>query len=208
MGPHHVSLRVRVQEKTDVYLELCERHLLYDGSCQAAFVRVFPNKTAWQTLVLPLDGPALSGGPWYAPRLGVFSLSVINAGGVADFDHLRLIGTQQEELLGNGEFSKGLVKWFPAAQFYFLPWHIDNLFLEVLIERGIAGFLLLGTLLAYTFWYLVGGRARSLTLSPYLAASLCGALLVGLVSSFMDIPRVAFLYGLLIFFSNSNNEKY
>ncbi|MBK5207304.1 MAG: O-antigen ligase family protein, partial [Polaromonas sp.] len=200
-GQHRVSLDVRVQKETDVYLELCERHLLYDGSCQTAFVRVFPGKTAWQALTLPLGGPVLAGGAWYAPRLGMFSLSVGNAGGAADFDNIRLIGPHREELLENGEFSKGLAHWFPAAQSYFVPWHMDNLFLEVLVERGLAGLLLLAALMAYALWHLVIGRARSLPLSPYLAASLCAVLLVGLVSSFMDVPRVAFLYYLLTLYS-------
>ncbi len=204
-GRQRVSLDVRVKKETDVYLALCERHLLYDGGCQAAFIRVLPAQTSWQTFVLPLIGPALAGGFWYAPRMGVFSLSVVNAGGVADFDNVRLIGPQREELLGNGNFSQGLSHWFPAAQRYFLPWHIDNMFLEVLIERGVAGLLLLAVLWGYALWHLVFGRARSQALSqalsPYLAASLCAALLVGLVSSVMDVPRVAFLFYLLILFS-------
>ncbi|WP_293604768.1 O-antigen ligase family protein [Polaromonas sp. UBA4122] len=206
-GQHRVSLEVRVKHQTDVYLELCERHLLYDGSCQTAFVRVFPGKTAWQAITLPLGGPVLAGGAWYAPRLGMFSLSVGNAGGVADFDNIRLIGPDREELLENGEFSKGLAHWFPAAQSYFLPWHIDNLFLEVLVERGLAGLLLLAALMAYALWHLVIGRARSLPLSPYLAASLCAALLVGLVSSFMDAPRVAFLFYLLTLYSMQTTQE-
>jgi len=135
-GPHRVSLDVRVQKETDVYLELCERHLLYDRSCQTAFVRVFPGKTAWQALTLLPGGPALAAGPWYAPCLGMLSLLIGNAGGVADFDNMRLIGPHREELLENGEFSRGLAHWFPAAQSYFVPWHMDNLFFEVLVERG------------------------------------------------------------------------
>lgn len=200
-GRHHVRLDVRVQKATDVYLELCERHLLYDGTCQTAFIRVFPAKTAWQTLVLALEGPAWAGGPWYAPRLGVFSLSIVNAGGTADFDNVRLWGPQREPLLENGNFSQGLARWWPAAQAYFLPWHIDNLFLEVLVERGATGLVLFSGLMAYALWHLVFGRARVLPLSPYLAASLSGALLVGLASSLMDVPRVAFLLYLLTLFS-------
>jgi hypothetical protein len=200
-GQHRVSLAVRVQRQTDLYLELCERHLLYDGRCQRAFVRVLPDKTAWQALTLPLRGSAFEGGAWHAPRLGMLSLSVGNAGGVADFDNIRLVGPQREELLENGDFSQGLARWFPAAQAYFVPWHIDNLFLEVLLERGLAGTLLMAALMACAFWHLVAGRARSQPLSPYLAASLCAVLLVGLVSNIMDVPRVAFLYYLLTLYS-------
>ncbi len=204
-GRYRVSLDVRVQRETDLYLAVCERHLLYDGACQAAFVRVVPDKTAgktsWQALMLPLTGPALTGGAWYAPRLRMFSLSVANAGGIADFDNVRLIGPQRQPLLENSHFSKGLAHWFPAAQGYFLPWHIDNLFLEVLIERGLAGLLLFAVLMAYALGALIFGRARALASSPYLAASLCAALLVGLVSSLMDVPRVAFLLYLLTLYS-------
>jgi O-antigen ligase len=110
-------------------------------------------------------------------------------------------------LLENGQFSKGLAHWFPAAQSYFVPWHIDNLFLEVLVERGLAGLLLLAALMAYALWHLAIGRARSLPLSPYLAASLCAALLVGLVSSFMDVPRVAFIFYLLTLYSVQTTQE-
>ena len=207
IGPHRVSLEVRVTKQADVYLELCERHLLYDGTCQTAFLRVFPGKTAWQAFTLPLDGPASLGGPWYAPRLGMFSLSVGNAGGVADFDNILLTGPQHEKLLENGGFSSGLAHWFPAAQSYFVPWHLDNLFLEILVERGLAGLLLMVALMTYALWATVIARARSLPMSPYLAASLCAALLVGLVSSFMDVPRVAFLYLLLTLYSIQSTQE-
>jgi hypothetical protein len=200
-GPYRVSLDVRVHSPADVYLELCERHLLYDGSCQGAFIRVLPGKTEWQNMVLPLRGAALAGGPWYAPRLAMLSLSVANAGGAADFDNVRLMGTHPPQLLENGDFSRGMAHWFPAAQSYFVPWHIDNLFLEMLIERGGVGLLLFVTLVAYALWHLVLGRAQALAMSPYLAASLGAALLVGLVSSLMDVPRVAFLVYFLLFFS-------
>ena len=206
-GRHRVSLDVRVQKATDIHLELCERHLLYDGVCQSAFVRVFPGKASWQTLVLPLKGTVFAGGAWYAPRMGVFALSVVNAGGVADFDNVKLIGLHPKPLLENDSFSRGLLHWFPAAQSYFLPWHIDNLFLEVLIEKGVIGLLLFAALMVYALWHLIFGRARAGALSPYLAASLCAALLVGLVSSLMDVPRVAFLLYLLAFFSIQTVEE-
>lgn len=205
--PHSVSLDVRVQRQADVHLALCERHLLYDGNCQEAFIRVLPSETEWQHMVLPLTGDPLAGSPWYAPRLSMFSLSVVNAGGFADFDNVRLIGSSPLQPLENGNFLKGMAHWFPAAQSYFLPWHIDNLFLEILVERGSLGLLLFIALMAYALWHLVFGRAQTLALSAYLAASLCGALLVGLVSSLMDVPRVAFLFYLLALFSIQTGAK-
>ena len=200
-GPLQVNLKVRVERATDVYVELCERHLLYDGNCQTGFIRVFPDNTSWQTLRLPLEDLVWMPVTWHAPRLAMLSLSIANAGGFADFDDIQLIGSNQQELLQNGRFSAGLAHWFPAAQSYFVPWHMDNLFLEVLVERGLAGLLVLTALLTCAFWHLVVGGARLLPLSPYLAASLSAGALVGLFSSFMDVPRVAFLYYLLALYS-------
>ena len=196
-GQHYVSLRVRTQVHTDVYVSLCERHLLYDGSCQDAFLRLAPKNNTWQAVVLPLRGPDLRGGPWYAPRLNVFSISIANAGGGADFDNIMLTGMQWPLALENGDFSQGLAHWLAAAQAYFVPWHIDNLFLELLVERGAAGLLLWLLWLNHVLWHLVFGSGRMHPISPYLAASLVAVMLVGLVSSVMDAPRVAFLMTLL-----------
>ena len=76
------------------------------------------------------------------------------------------IAANLHELLANDDFAEGMARWFPVAQGYFVPWHVDNLALELLIERG----------------------AVSLA-----AAALAGALLVGCVSSLLDMPRVAVL---------------
>jgi uncharacterized membrane protein YjjB (DUF3815 family) len=44
-------------------------------------------------------------------------------------------------------------------------------------------------------------RAMSVRAAPFLAASLSGGLIVGLVSSVMDTPRVAFMLCLLALFA-------
>ncbi|OGB33445.1 MAG: hypothetical protein A3F78_22425 [Burkholderiales bacterium RIFCSPLOWO2_12_FULL_61_40] len=204
---HQIHVDIRVQKATQVRIHLCERHLLYEGACQTASRWVAPNGSGWQSLVLPLQGPALNRGPWYAPRLAMLSLSVLNAGGAADFDNLRLLGPSHHNLLRNGNFSHGLAHWFPAAQSYFLPWHLDNLYLEIRVERGMVGLLLWLALLGYALWQLASKPARLRPLSPYLAASLCAALCVGLVSSLMDVPRIAFLFTFLTFFSIQTSAK-
>lgn len=206
-SPLWVSLQVRVQAPTHVSVRLCERHLLYDGHCQAALVRVLPKAHAWQTLLLPLRGPALSGGKWYAPRLHLFSLAVTNAGGMADIGQLWLLGSKGTPALANGDFSQGLAQWFPAAQSHFVPWHSDNLFLELLVERGLLGLLLWLTWAGYAAWHVLWGSARAQAHSPFLAASLFAVLLVGLVSSVMDVPRVATLVQLLVLASTPTMTK-
>ena len=202
---YRASLQVRVEAPVTVYLQLCERHLLYPAGCQDAYLTLKPAADpashSWQHIEVPLRGSNFQRGPWFAPRLGMLSVTVLGAGTHADFRSIGLQSTDRKELLTNGDFVQNLAHWFPAVRFYFLPWHIDNLYLEVLVERGLLGLLLWGALMATAVWHLVLGAARHQPLAPYLAASLSGGLLVGLVSSVMDVPRVAFLLFLLVFFA-------
>ncbi|WP_158025679.1 O-antigen ligase family protein [Rhodoferax antarcticus] len=200
---YRARLDVRVKHNTRIELYLCERHLLYDRACQAAFLRVKPVTSAghpvWQSLTVTMEGDELGPDSRWVPRLKMFSMSVIDAGGSADIDNVALMGDQPQNLLSNGDFSAGLAHWLPAAQSYFLPWHLDNLFLELLVERGVLGLLACLLLVMTALWHLALGRARLQPTAPYLAASIIGVLLVGLVSSVMDVPRVAFLFFLLNF---------
>jgi hypothetical protein len=202
-GGYRVQLAIRVRQTTRFELFVCERHLLYDRACQAAFLHVAPaggtEPFAWQHKTVLLKGPRLGPERWFAPRLKMFSISVVDAGGQADVDNIVLTSRRPQNLLVNGDFATGLSHWFPATQSYFVPWHLDNLLLEVLVERGGLGLLAGLLLIGYALWHLVLGRARLQPLAPYVAASLVAVLLVGLVSSVMDVPRVAFLFFLLIF---------
>ena len=200
-GAYRISMDVRAPITTQVGVQLCERHLLYDWYCKEAIVRVEGLPGQLQSRTAQLLGGALGDGPWYAPRLGMLTVSVLNGAASVDFYNISLATADRKELLFNGGFSNGLARWFPAAQHYFLPWHSDSLYLEVLIERGIAGLLVLALLVLWSLVRLLSGSGRALLLAPYLAASLSGALAIGVVSSVMDVPRVAFLLFLLVFFA-------
>jgi len=200
---HQARLDVRVAQATRLELSLCERHLLYDGRCQSARVWVQPvsvqGQAGWQPLTVTLQGDSFEHDGWSAPRLMMWSVAVANAGGVADLDNMTLLGQGALPLLANGDFSAGMAHWFPAAQAYFVPWHLDSLYLELLVERGLPFLLVFLVLTGYALWQLWRGLGRQLPLAPCVAASLVAVLLVGLVSSVMDVPRVAFLFYLLLF---------
>jgi len=192
-----LKMDVRVQDPVELNVQLCQRHLLYDRYCQGATVSVAPRDGAWQSLEVPLRGPSLVSDPRIPSRLLTFGISVDTPGGEVDIDNLRLAGAMGQELLENGGFTDQLKQWFPAAQSYFVPWHIDNLYLEVLIERGWLGGLALGTLIAWALACTVWAPTSANPMSAYLASGLLGALVVGLVSSILDVPRVALIFYLL-----------
>ncbi|NML15626.1 hypothetical protein [Azohydromonas caseinilytica] len=191
-GPHRIELRVRAINDRPAWLlvKLCESHLLYDNRCQWGQLRVRPSEEAvW--MELPLGGPLLQERP--LPRAHVLMLSARS--GTVQVEAVRLYAGGAQ-LLRNGDFTAGLARWWPVAQGYYLPWHIDNLYLELLIERGVPGLALFLGLAAAALWRLgrrVRGRGLDAEAAVFLAASLCGALLVGLISGVMDMPRVAWL---------------
>jgi len=202
-GQFRVRINVRVLKSTRMEFYLCERHLLYDRSCLAAWptVKPVPGFMGWQTLTFTLKGEAFDPEPWFGHRLKMFSLAVSDAAAVAEIDGLELLSPNGADLLVNGDFSQGTARWLGVAQSYFDPWHLDNLALEVLVERGLVGLLALAALFGYAFWQLLWGGAQRQPLAPYLVAALYAVLLVGLFSSVMDVPRVVFLFYLMMFWS-------
>lgn len=204
-GMRVVRFEARAAVQTDVYVSLCELHLLYPRRCQSAWLRMPPTGSQWQPGAVVLQGPTLSVGSAWAPRQGVFSVSVFDAGREIDIRRLSLAGLNRVEQLVNGDFAQGMARWFPSAQGYYVPWHIDNLWLELLIERGLFAMVAFAACMACAVGCLVAAilrrdRAAS-PIAPFLAASLCGGLCIGLISSVMDVPRVALLLMLLAILS-------
>lgn len=206
-GVYHVHLEVRAPRGTEIVVAICERHLLFERHCIEKWLAISPSGNAWQVLDLTLENQVLPDVWSWPPRLLMFSITVVKVGGAVDMDVIRLTAPDQRLIMENGNFSSELAHWFPASHAYFLPWHLDQLFLELLVERGLLGLLLHTVLLVSAFWHLTVGSARECALAPCLAASLCAVALVGAVSSLMDVPRVAFLFYLLAFFSLQMSEK-
>ena len=198
---YRVELDYRVWTPTPIYIGVCEMHLLYERHCQGAWANLRPGSSSWQHLSVTLNGPELDAGPWFARRLGFLAITVLEANRAVDIGKLALTTTGDRPLLRNADFSDQLAHWFPAAQGYFVPWHIDNLYLELLIERGPAGLLSFVALVGWTLRRLMSAPTRDAMLAPFLAASLCGVLLVGLVSSVLDAARPQFLMWFLLGFA-------
>lgn len=118
-----MNVEVRVASATTLYLSVCEKHLLYTRRCQVGSIQVLVRDAAWQRVESVLRGPTLVSGTRFAPRLGVFSLAVTGAGGVAELASVSLTSPAGTELLENRTFTRQPAQWFPAAQIYFLPWH-------------------------------------------------------------------------------------
>ena len=120
-----------------------------------------------------------------------------------DFDNLSLLHTGSgEELMRNGDFERGIDHWFGYYDFNHLPWHIKNLWVNVYFELGIAGFVAFVLLLIASFQGLLaqssGGDTHAGVFSIAVLLSLVGFVAVGTFGTMLDIPRVTFLFFLLL----------
>ena len=197
-GPVTVSLDVRTARPVQIHLELCEKHLLYNGACLEAQVGVQETGGQWQPIQAKLTGEMPTRGHWYAPALISFSVAVETTGGRIEIDNVGMQSSDGREMLMNGDFSQGLAHWYFSSDRHHLPWHAKSLWAHVLVEQGLLGLALLGVIVLTALWRLMIGGARTAPLAPALAAALIGVMTVGLVDSLLDMPRVALLFYLLV----------
>lgn len=193
-GPFNLRMNVRAKTDAGIYIEVCNRHLLYPENCIIQHVSVKASPETWQPFALKIDGVFLEP----APTFRTFSIGLLTQRGAVDVDNLALstVGTEVN-LLSNGDFSLGSNRWFMTSDRSHLPWHAKNLAVNVLFDQGLIGLALFALLSVTAFWQSAFGKARNHPLAPYFAASLVGFWIVGLFDSLLDAPRVAFVYYLI-----------
>ena len=113
-------------------------------------------------------------------------------------DAVELIDPQGRQVLKNPDFAMGPQYWSSIVSGNFLPWHIDNLFLELLIERGLLGFSALAAFGMWALMWVVRGVGRQKRLALVVGTSITAVLLLGSVVSYMEIPRVSLMVWLLL----------
>jgi hypothetical protein len=198
-GPYTLTFDARATATAQLHIEVCQQHLLYNGACAFPAQPVVIKPGSWQTHVVPLDGRSLDGGPWYARRFGFFSFAVEYAGLRVDLDKVSLVGPGGTDLIANGDFGRGMARWFVVSERVHLPWHIKSLPLNVLFDQGVIGLALFALLVGGALFRVLAGRARGHPLSPFIAASVVGFLVVGAFDSLLDVPRAAFAFYLVLF---------
>ncbi len=197
-GGHSLSLVVRSAQPAVLVASVCQKHLLYSAACAEAVVSIPGGGDQWRRFALPLHASATLPSARPLPVAGFFSLRLLGQSRFVEVDEISLIDGHGRQMLVNGDFSQGLARWFFAARHYFLPWHVDSLYLEMLLDQGALGLSLLLALVALAMVNLSGFPQREHELAPYLLAALLACLTAGLFVSVLDMPRVAFLFYLFL----------
>jgi len=199
-GRYQLEFDVRTQGKAKLGFGLCSKHLLYAESCGGREIVISSIDPVWQHQSLEFNVPKL-GGAWYAPQLVVFSLAIDTLGARVDIDNLRLVDPNGRPVLANGDFSQDMARWFFTSDHHHMPWHMKNMILHVLFEQGLLGLTIFAVLTVVALFRSIIGRRAHHPLAPAMVAGIIGFLVVGLFDSLLDVPRVAFLFFLLLLFA-------
>ena len=209
-----LTLDVRTRDpEADLHLRFCHRHLIHPTEWNPACVdlgrRVKDTQGEWQHLEFDFNSGDLG-----ALELELQSPLVLELANrreydmntkpqtLLDFDNLTLRHTVSgEEILRNGDFEHGIDHWFGYYDFNHLPWHIKNLWVNVYFELGIAGLVAFVLLLSTSIRGLLtqtSGDAGEAAFSIAVLLALVGFVAVGTFGTMLDIPRVTFLFFLLL----------
>ena len=181
-----------------VSVSLCEKSHQQSFRCKETGFRAKAAGTGWQHHEAVLDTGEVGAGPWLMQRPVVLSLANAGSGNVVDVDNVRLVDASGVDLVANGDFSRGGARWFFSADSH-LPWHVFNLWVQILFEQGWFGVLAVAATVAMSVTRSAVGMWRGDFFSAALLAALFGFLLIGLTESLFDGPRVTTLFFLVVF---------
>jgi O-antigen ligase len=201
---YHFSMDTRAEKDALMSVQVCAQHLLYPAHCQSRLLRL--SSGGWQHWESRLSGAPFKLGSWQGFAHGLMRLSVLTPGTEVEFSNPYLSGGG-DNLLRNTQFLEGGAGWFPLARSYFLPWHIDNLYLEIMIETGLVGLLSFFAAILMLVRRLVLDWGREDLFAPYLLSCIAGLMALGLVVSVLDMPRVALLSGLILVLAWQRSRK-
>ncbi len=194
-GDVAAAVVLRTRQKTQLRVEICEKHLLYPLRCLDRQVEVEPQGGAWQVVRLPLGkAPEDFGGSRWMPRQLTAAVALNWRGSLVELRSVEMADSQHGSLLRNGDFSQGMARWFFSSDRVHMPFHEKSLPLHVLFAQGVLGLGLWLGLVASALWRCTLGAARRHPLAPAAAGALAAFMIVGLFDSLIDAPRVGFLF--------------
>ncbi len=189
-------------------ISICRRNIIvpWDSDCISTSQAIKPGK--WQHFEWELnmgqigDGVQIGRRPlalrfthfYYQPQ-GDYNLPL----NFIEIDNIQLMDRYGWNHVTNGQFEHGLDNWFPTSDHSHLPLHIKNLWVNIFFEQGLFG---LFAFLALTLYALIIGiriARRGDIFAMTLVSSAMGFFSVGLIGTLYDVPRVIFLFFLLLF---------
>jgi hypothetical protein len=187
-----LTLRWRAdREAAALGVSVCEKVLLYSENCHG--VTIHPHDPGhWEDASADIPVPGLATKSLFG-RPVEFSLYSPVTGSTIAVRDLSLTDDQGWEVLVNGDFRHGMDRWTFTDDSH-LGWRMKNLYLMLLFETGIFGFVSFGALSALA----IGGGMRALRRGEAAGAAVIGSIVSFLVSGLFDnvieAPRLTVVF--------------
>ena len=177
-------------------VSLCEKTYQYSFGCKALAAQEVATRE-WMHRSVEFDSGDLGAGPEWRKRPLV--LGIVNSGKAATLDvrNVQVIDRRGVEFIRNGDFAQGGARWNFAADDH-LPWHVFNLWVEILFEQGSFGVAAFALAIGLAIARAIRAAASGDWFATAALAAITGFLSIGFSESLLDGPRIATLFFLLV----------
>jgi hypothetical protein len=196
-----IDIRSGVQ-KGRLSASICEKAMLYSFKCKGIPLRFGSGGEGWQTLTHSFNSGEIGDGNLWNARPVKLSLSNRRAGPIVAIDNVSVVDLTGNEIVSNGNFSRFGDYWYFATDNH-LPWHIKQLGVQLYFSQGLFGLSVFVVFVLLALKNLLRSAVQGDAFSGALASSIVGFLIVGLVASLFDAPRLTFLFFSLLFIATS-----
>ena len=193
---------------------ICEKLLLYTELCNNKTIELKEADGRWHEVSSQIDSGAIGAGTWYERRPVQFTFDIARERTIVDVDNFRFVDRRGNDLIKNGDLERGNDFWFYSSDRYHLPWHAQNLWLNIYFDQGWLGVLTFSILVVYALRRLSIAAWAGQLAPGLLFAGISAFLVVGLFDSLLDVPRIATLFYLILLvavyltnFSGANRQQ-
>ena len=198
-GKYRVKFRARATAPGAVSAYLCEKTLQYSFRCASRRFELGPAES-WSEKEADIDanfpGRQSGYGGWFFRRPVEFALANSSRDTLIDVDDVSLVGPLGNNLIVNGDFSRGSDRWFFTVDDH-TSWQNWNHWVQIYFEQGWFGVISLGIFVLCVYSQLLKLVFAGNWLSGVALAGLSGFLIVGIFGFLFDTPRMALLFYLI-----------
>jgi len=196
---HRIIVVARAQTlPKNISIRICSRNLMHAADCKYFSPKLVAQEYGWGFYAIPIEKGVLKPYSWYSKWPKVLLVRNKTKNTVLDISEIRLENDKGQQLLENNAFEFGGQRWFSYNEFEHLPWHIKSMYLDLIFEQGYLGLvvflLMVGAAFINLFKKLFKGEFYSLTW----ITAMSGFLIVGITGTLVDVPRIMFLFYMLL----------
>jgi hypothetical protein len=216
---YKLSVDVRTLDpEAMLQIRICHRQLInpteWNPTCWLINEKIKNNNGQWQSLNYNVPSKNLGSLKSYlqAPLVITFENRReyefnLKKQTLLDIDNLSIKSPEEEELIKNGDFEKGIDHWYAYYDFNHLPWHIKNLWVSVYFDSGIIGLVMFVLLIGYSLTNMFKQYLDKKYFSFACLLGVIGFLCVGCFGTMIDGPRISFLFYFIILINLASHTK-